>query len=184
MSAPPQANSDRTFSLATTCCIVSTVLPVFSRRNAISCDCRRVACSTVGVKETPQEFHRLKVHTSQDMRRSTRNAATLKCLFFPIHLFTMLTLLPNAWASGTSQVMSDQHSRFQMMVPIPKLRRIPAQGISCWFRRPRSAPDCNQQTPLRKCTSGTSPSKHLALSASKANLRTLPPSQSMRLRDP
>ena len=75
------------------------------------------------------------------------------------------------WAPGTSQVMSDQHSRPQMMVPIPKLRRIPA-GIASWFRRPRSAPDCNQQTPLRKCTSCTSPSKHLALSASKSEPAT------------
>ena len=48
--------------------------------------------------------------------------------------------------------MSDQFSRSQMIVPIPKLRRIPAQGIPSWSRRPRSAPDCNQQTPLRKCT--------------------------------
>ena len=46
-----------------------------------------VACSTVGVKETPEKFHRPKVDTSQDMRRSTRNASTLKCLFFPVLLY-------------------------------------------------------------------------------------------------
>ena len=100
---------ERTFSLETTCCIVSAVLPVFSRRNATSRDSRCGACSTVGVKETPEEFHRLKVHTSQDMRRSTRDAATLKCLFFPFHLYTMLSLQPSAWAPGTSQLMSGQH---------------------------------------------------------------------------
>ena len=34
----------------------------------------------------------------------------MKCLFFLVHLFTMLTLQPNAWAPGTSQLMSGQHS--------------------------------------------------------------------------
>ena len=61
------------------------------------------------MKETPREFRWLKVHTSQDMRRSSRNAATLKCLFFPFHLNTMLSLQPNAWAPGISQLMSFQH---------------------------------------------------------------------------
>ena len=63
----------------------------------------------MGMKETAEEFHQLKVHISQDMRRSTRNAATLKCLFFLFHLYTMLSLHPNAWAPGTSQMMSFQH---------------------------------------------------------------------------
>ena len=63
----------------------------------------------MGMKETPREFRWLKVHTSQDMRRSSRNAATLECLFFLFHLYTMLSLQPNAWAPGTSQMMSFQH---------------------------------------------------------------------------
>ena len=37
LSAPPQTESNGTFSLALTCCIVSTVLPVFSKRNAMIC---------------------------------------------------------------------------------------------------------------------------------------------------
>ena len=49
-----------------------------------------------------------------------------------------------------------------MIVPIPKLRRIPTQGIACWSRHPRCAPDCNKQAPLRNCTISASTSKQLA----------------------
>ena len=96
----------------------------------------------------------------------------------------MCMFYSTAWAPRTSQLMSDRHSRSKMIVPIPKLRRIPTQGIACWSRRPRSAPDCNKQTPLRNCTICASPSKQLAPTVSKANLQSLPPSRSMRLRDP
>ena len=137
-----------------------------------------------GMKETPRESRWPEVHISQDMGKSTRNAATQKCLTILCRLLAMFVFCSTAWAPITSQVMSDQHSRSQMIVHIPKLRRTPTQGIASWSRRPRSAPDCNQQTPLRKCTSCTSPSMQLAPSVSKTNMRSLPPNQSMRLRDP
>ena len=71
----------------------------------------------MGMKETPREFRWLKVHTSQDMRRSSRNAATLKCLFFPFHLYTMLSLATE-WhgAPGISQLMSFQH--YELLVSL------------------------------------------------------------------
>ena len=111
------------------------------------------------MKETPGKFRWLKVHASQDMRKSTRNAATRKCLTIRCRLSAMFMFCSTAWAPRTSQLMSDQHSRSQMIVPIPKLRRTPTQGIACSSRRQRSLPDSNQQTPLRKCTSCASPSK-------------------------
>ena len=95
------------------------------------------------------------------MRKSTRNAATRKYLTIRCRLSAMFMFYSTSWAPRTSQLMSDQHSRSQMIVPIPKLHRMPAQGIACWSRRPGSAPDSNQQTPLRKCTSCASPSKQL-----------------------
>ena len=49
-------------------------------------DSRCVACSTIGMKETPRELRWLKVYTSQDMSKSTRNAATRKCLTIPLRL--------------------------------------------------------------------------------------------------
>ena len=74
---------------------------------------------------------------------------------------TMCMFHSNAWAPDlTSQVISGKHSH----AAIPKLRHIPTQGINCWPRHPRNAPDGNQQTLLRNCTSGAGPSKQQALS--------------------
>ena len=52
------------------------------------------------------------------MRKSTRNAATRKCLTIRCRLSAMFMFCSTAWAPRTSQLMPDQHSRSQMTVLI------------------------------------------------------------------
>ena len=105
------------------------------------------------MKETPREVRWLLVHTSQHMRKSTRNAATRKCLTVPFLLETMILFCSTARAAdvGPTQPLPDDWAHSEAS----------PQGIACGSRHPRSAPDCNQQTPLRSCTSCASPSKQL-----------------------
>ena len=113
-----------------------------------------VLCSTVGMKETPEEIHGLKVHTSQDT-----HAATLKCLFFTVHLHTMLTLQRSAWAPGISQLMSGQDSEFFVGLVVSEM-----------------LPDYH--------TSGSVPNNLLASSRLESQLGSIVPNDSIRLRDP
>ena len=92
--------------------------------------------SRIGMKETPREVRWLSVHTSQDRRKSTRNAATRKCLTIPFHLETMIMFYSTARAAdvGPTQPLPDDWAHSEAS----------PQGIACWSRHPRSAPRCNQ----------------------------------------
>ena len=63
------------------------------------------------MKETPGKLRWLTVHTSQDMSKSTRNDATRKFLTIPFSSKTRFMFYSTAQAPGTSQLMSDRHSR-------------------------------------------------------------------------